>query len=106
MGGLTVEVNPAYKRRGKTCMFTFRLSWDAPLKDEDGNDYAESWHWASLTWDGVDWQCGVSSDDGSPARRSHRSYPPPREPELDELRLALHNTVVERRALKAMGVAK
>lgn len=106
MNGLMVEVEPTYKRRGKTCLFTFRLTWNVPLKDSEGEKYTESWHWAYLAWDGVDWQTGVAPDGGAQARYSHNSYPPPREPEMDELRLALHNTVVERRALKSMGVAK
>lgn len=99
MSGLRVEVEPTYKRRGKTCLFTFRLSWDVPLKDSEGEAYTESWHWAYLTWDGVDWQ-------PKGTRRSHGSYPPPREPEMDDLRIAIHLTTVEQRALKAMGVTK
>lgn len=97
MADMKVEAWQKYKRRGRVCFFTFRLTWEAPLKDEDGGAYVESWHWAYLTWDGADWQ--PVGD-----RHSHRLYVPPREPTMDEIRLALHRTDIERRALKSMGI--
>lgn len=103
---MQIEADAKYKRRGQVCCFTFRLTWGMPLKDSDGADYTESWHWAYLKWDGVDWQVGQAPRPQRPARWSHACYPPPCEPEMDDLRLALHLTVVECRALKAMGAAK
>lgn len=103
---MSVGVSEKYKRRGKTCRFTFKLKWESPLKDAEGEEYTESWHWAYLTWDGVDWHEGPPPDPRMKSRNSHDSYPPPREPGMDELRLALDRQPVECRALKAMGACK
>jgi len=96
---MRIEVLNRYKRRGKACAFTFKLSWDTPLtaRSADREPYSDSYHWALMRWDGVDW--GLADAE----RHSHDKYPPPREPEVDELRAALHGTNVESRALKAMG---
>lgn len=95
---VSVDETHGYKRRGLTCRFTFRLELGATLRTADGEEYSTSWHWAYLRWDGRDWQ--------PVERHSHRTYPPPEEPTMDELRLALHEQPVERRALAAMGCAR
>lgn len=95
---ITADETHGYRRRGMTCRFTFRPELDTPIRTADGEEYSETWHWAYLCWDGCDWQ--------PVERRSNTTYPPPEEPTMDEIRLALHGQPVESRALAAMGCAR